>query len=252
MNGTKLFFAACIGFSMVVSGLIVFGALFVPDDVPPSLAAGFELWRDNGCAGCHTMYGLGGSYAPDLTHIASQRGEDYLREFLVNPEAFHPGERLMPRFGLTHDETTNLLGFLVWIESQEAASTFPPRPILVRGTGGLAGGVTVSQAQDDTAQEDPAVARGRAMFTQRCAACHSLTPEQAGLPGPSMYGIADRAWYRVVGQGPQEYIRNSIVHPSDFVVEGFADVMQKNFGAVLTGSDIDDLIVFLMTLEEQP
>lgn len=250
MPGTRLFFVASIGFSMLVVGAIVVGALFLSNNTPTSLAAGFAVWRANGCAGCHTLYGQGGTYAPDLTHIVSQRGEDYLREFFVNPEAFHPGERLMPRFSLTLDETTSLLGFLAWVETH-AAGDFPPRPILVRGTGGLAAGSAVAQAQDTVSDEDPAVTRGRTTFIQRCAACHSLMPEQAGLPGPSLHGIADRAWYRVIGQGPQEYIRNSILNPSDYVVEGFADVMQKNFGDTLTSADLDDLIAFLMTLEDK-
>lgn len=249
MGGTKLFFAACVLISLAFAGVLLADLASTARNIPPEVAAGRDLWQENGCAGCHTLYGQGALYAPDLTHIVSQRGQDFLREFLVDPPAFHPGERVMPRFGLTRTETDHVLAFLGWVGDQDAAERWSPRAVVVRGTGGLAAGVSIAEGQT-TRQEDTAVTRGRATFTQRCASCHALTQESGGLPGPSLYGIADRAWYRVVGQGPHEYIRNSILHPSDYVVEGYADVMQKNFGDVLTSSGVDDLVAFLMTLEE--
>ena len=96
------------------------------------MAQGFGVWRDYGCAGCHTLNGQGAPYAPDLTRIYSLRGETYLREFLVNPGAFHPDAiRMMPRLGLTIMQTDSLMAFLNWVDEQ--AGTFPPRPINVSG-----------------------------------------------------------------------------------------------------------------------
>jgi hypothetical protein len=65
--------------------------------------------------------------------------------------------------------------------------------------------------------------------------------------GPSLAGIASHAGSRVAGLSAEEYIRASIVHPSEFVVPGFQDVMQKNFGDVLSSGQINDLIAYLMT-----
>ena len=48
-------------------------------------------------------------------------------------------------------------------------------------------------------------------------------------------------------ESAEEYLRTSIIHPAEFIVPGFQDVMQKNFGDMLTSDQINDLIVFLMT-----
>lgn len=252
MQGTRAFFASCL----LVSGVlvvIVFGSLFSPQSIPDDVADGYALWRDNGCVGCHTLYGQGGAYAPDITHIYGQRGAGYLSEFLVNPGAFHPDARVMPRFGLTQSETDQLLAFLAWVDGNEEVTAWSPRPIVVNGMGGLGTGVT-SANQVSASDEDPAVTRGRTLFSRSpaiCSTCHSLEPGIV-LVGPSLAGIADRAWHRIGGVPPQEYIRESILNPSAYLVDGFQDVMQKNFAEVLTSDDINDLIAFLMTLEEAP
>ena len=91
--------------------------------------------------------------------------------------------------------------------------------------------------------------RGRYLFSNApaiCSTCHSLQPNVV-IVGPSLAGVASRAGSRVDGMSADEYLRNSIVHPSAFIVPGFQDVMQKNFGDVLTSDQINDLIAFLKT-----
>ncbi|NWF69744.1 MAG: cytochrome c [Chloroflexi bacterium] len=243
----RVFFAVCL-----LSGALLVGAAlgraFTAADLPPDAASGYAIWLNNSCAGCHTLYGQGGAYAPDLTHIYTQRGPDYLREFLANPAAFHPDQRAMPRFGLSQNETDQLLAFLAWINTQPAATNWPPRPIFVSG-GGTAQSAPVADNGDPTANSP--VERGRALFSRApaiCSTCHSLEPDVI-IVGPSLYGIADRASERVPGVSPEEYLRVSVLDPSAFVVPGFNDVMQKNFADTLTSENVSDLIAFLMTLE---
>ncbi|MDX1994177.1 MAG: cytochrome c [bacterium] len=254
MTGARAFFLACVVVGILVAG--AGGLAYIPGDagaMPEAAADGYQVWRANGCVGCHSLYGQGGTFAPDLTHIHSQRGDDYLREFLANPTAFHPDARRMPRFALTRAETDQLLAFLDWVDEQPTAENWPPRMIAVNGMGGL----TASNAATTTttvalSEEDAAIERGRALFSAApaaCSTCHSLEPNVT-LAGPSLHGIADRAWYRIPGVGPEDYIRASILAPSDYVVEGFTDVMQKNFGEALNSQQISDLIAFLMTQEE--
>lgn len=252
MPGTRQFFSLCTFISLILAGALL-AQTAAPDDVPDVAAAGYHVWQANRCAGCHTLYGQGGAYGPDLTHIYSQRGDTYLREFLVNPNAFHPGERIMPRFGLTISETSDLLAFLNWADTHEAGEGWPPRLIAVSGMGAIGAAprqdLAESQAQPT---ESPAVARGRTLYSRApaiCSTCHSLEADVV-IVGPSLHGIADRAWRRVLGQNAEEYIRRSILFPSEYIVPGYADVMQKNFGEVLTSDEINDLIAFLMTLEE--
>ncbi|MDP1548209.1 MAG: hydrogenase iron-sulfur subunit [Anaerolineales bacterium] len=83
-----------------------------------------------------------------------------------------------------------------------------------------------------------------------CRICHSLTKDER-IIGPSFYGIADRARERVPGMTAEEYLRQSILEPNTFIVPGYpAGQMIQNFGDILTEEQINDLIAFLMTLEE--
>ena len=251
MPGTRGFFAALLVVGALMVGILLSDVL-TPQDVPQEVAAGFALWQEQGCTGCHTLYGQGGAYAPDLTRIFNQRGADYISEFLVDPAAFHPDARVMPRFTLSLSERDELVAMLEWVGGQDAAD-WSPREIVVNGSGGFGTSVTVAQTTVNS-DEDPAVTRGRALFSRSpaiCSTCHSLEPDVV-VVGPSLYGIADRAWYRVTGLGPEQYIRESILDPSAYIVEGYTDVMQKNFGETLTSQDIADLTAFMMTLQDDP
>ncbi len=246
----RLFFAISVVASLFIV-VIVTSGWFLSQDLPPEVAAGYNVWQENGCIGCHTLYGQGGAFAPDLTHIYEQRGADYLREFMVNPNAFHPDQRLMPRFGLTVNETDNLLAFLDWATKQEPAVRWPPRLIAVSGSGSLTVAAVPEITAPEASPQDAAIARGRAIYSRApavCSTCHSLEPE-VRLVGPSLYGIATTAAERVSGQSAEDYIRTSILNPSDHIVEGFPDAMQKNFAETLSADEINDLIVFLLTQE---
>lgn len=82
-----------------------------------------------------------------------------------------------------------------------------------------------------------------------CRICHSLEPDVV-LVGPSFDGIATRAASRVPGLSAEEYLRESILEPNAYIVEGYpAGQMLQNFGELLTEEDIENLIAFLLTLE---
>ena len=248
MSGTRLFFAICLLMSAVAIVLAI-PSTAPAKAMPPAPSVGMGIWKARNCEGCHTLYGQGGAYAPDLTHIYATRGGDYLREFLLNPGAFHPNQRQMPMFGLTKSETDNVLAFLQWVGEQPAAQTWPPRPIIVSGGGSLDAAPAASGSNPSVANSDDPVVRGKYLFSNApaiCSTCHSLQPDVV-IVGPSLSGVANRAGSRVAGLTAEEYIRTSIVHPSEFIVPGFQDVMQKNFGDVLTSDQINDLIAYLMT-----
>ncbi|MCA0454164.1 MAG: cytochrome c [Chloroflexi bacterium] len=248
MSGTRLFFALCLVVSVVAFGAAILTSA-PASAMPPAPGVGMGIWKAYNCEGCHTIYGQGGAYAPDLTHIYAARGRDYLREFLANPAAFHPDQRQMPMFGLTKSETDNLLAFLQWVGEQPAAQSWPPRPITVSGGGSLSAAPVTAPADNAAPVSDDPVVRGQALFSNTpaiCSTCHSLTPDVV-IVGPSLAGIAERAATHAEGQSAEAYIRTSIVNPSAHIVEGFQDVMQKNFGDVLTSDQINDLIAFLMT-----
>ncbi|MBI5823643.1 MAG: hydrogenase iron-sulfur subunit [Chloroflexi bacterium] len=84
-----------------------------------------------------------------------------------------------------------------------------------------------------------------------CRICHSLEKNEK-IIGPSFYGIATRAAERIPGMTAEEYLRQSIVEPNAFVVPDYPEgQMIQNFGSILTEEQINDLIAFLMTMEEE-
>ncbi len=82
-----------------------------------------------------------------------------------------------------------------------------------------------------------------------CITCHSLEPDTV-LVGPSQAGLASRAGSRVDGQSAEEYVKNSITNPNEFIVDGFTEgVMYQNYGSELTAQEIDDIVAYTMTLK---
>jgi len=253
MPGTRLFFAICLAAALGLVILVpVLGGAFAARTVSDDVTRGFGVWRSYGCAGCHTLDGQGGPYAPDLTRIYSVRGDTYLREFLINPGALHPDAiRTMPRLGLTETESSDVIAFLKWVGDQSA--TFPPRPINVSGglpesAASSASAAPPSASSTSEVPSDP-VAAGHYWFTRppaNCATCHSLQPDVV-LVGPSLANVGNRAGSRRAGMTAEQYLRQSILDPGAFVVPGFPNAMARNFGEVLNGEQISDLIAFLMT-----
>ena len=82
-----------------------------------------------------------------------------------------------------------------------------------------------------------------------CRICHSLRPDVV-IVGPSFAGVATRAETRVPGMTAEEYLRQSILDPNAYIVEGFSsDMAPPNFAELLTDEQVDDLVAFLLTLK---
>ena len=55
-----------------------------------SAPKGRDLYAKMNCAACHIVRGQGGSFGPELTDIGVMRGQQYLRQALVEPAAVLP------------------------------------------------------------------------------------------------------------------------------------------------------------------
>jgi nitric oxide reductase subunit C len=105
--------------------------------------------------------------------------------------------------------------------------------------------------------------RGEKLFgTLPCVSCHDVTkPWPGGDICPNLGNIATEAArivksrdYHGKAKTAADYIRESIVDPNAYIVPGAAyrvapgqSVMPKDFGATLSGAQIDDLVAYLMT-----
>jgi hypothetical protein len=68
--------------------------------------------------------------------------------------------------------------------------------------------------------------------------------------GPSLAGIASQSDKRIEGMDTEEYIRNSILNPGGFTVEGFPEnTMPNSLKDELTGDDLEAVIAYLLTLK---
>lgn len=106
----------------------------------------------------------------------------------------------------------------------------------------------VASTSGGTGGGDPRI--GQRIFTSigGCNACHD-TSSGMTIVGPSLKGVASRAASRQPGVDAATYLRESILNPNKFVVQGFAQgLMPQTFSAVLSKQQVDDLIAYMLTL----
>ena len=247
-------------------------------NITPAVTHGKDVWHKNNCINCHTLFGEGAYYAPDLTKIAQHRGAAYLQAYLKDPSKFYDEQRhrrLMPKQDMTDVEIADLVSFLDWVSKVDNQG-WPPRPILVTGAGiGPMGALPAGQAAAviQSAQppgavsaptgKDP-IALGEIVFktaTPACPACHSMVPG-AQMAGPSLAGLATRAQqtvgsadYKGQGKDVAAYLRESIVQPSAHMVPGAmysasgVSFMPATYAKDLTPDQIAHLVAYLTTFK---
>jgi nitric oxide reductase subunit C len=262
------FVAGTTIFALVFVGLTIdshrqFGRLTHEENITASVVAGKHVWHRKNCINCHTLLGEGAYYAPDLTKIAQYRGDAYLRQFLQDPSRYYSEERhgrLMPNPRLSEEEITGVIAFLTWVSHIDNQG-WPPRPIVVSAA--TPQGIMLGTPVPAAASSDP-VALGEALFRRTppaCFSCHSVQ-ENISLVGPSLAGIGARAAqtigtpeYKGTARTVEDYIRESILHPSAFVVAGptFSaggqSIMPAIYDQMLQPDQIDTLVAYLATLK---
>jgi len=271
--------------SVIFLGLTVdshrqFPTLTNTDQITDSVVRGQDVWHNYNCINCHTIFGEGAYYAPDLTKITQQRGTPYLTAFLKDPSQFYNEEthrRIMPNLGMADDEIADVIAFMDWVSKVDNQG-WPPRPILVAG--GSIPGTDLSLAQQETeAQSETGslppgarpvsdgnnpIALGEALFKSAvptCAACHSMAAG-VNLAGPSLAGMATLAEktiqspdYHGKATTAEEFIRESIVEPSAYLhpgpmySAGGTSFMPPSYGKDLSPEQIDQLVAYLSSFK---
>lgn len=253
------------------------------ENITPAVKRGQAVWHENNCINCHTLFGEGAYYAPDLTKITQHRGEQYLKAYMRDPSKFYDEQRhrrLMPKQDISDEDISALIAFLDWVSKVDNQG-WPPRPILV--TGASIPGTDLTAAQQAQAPlpgqvakvdergpgarpvaggENP-IALGQALFRSvapACNACHSVAPG-VNMVGPSLSGVGSRA-EKMIASGEYKgkakdvagHIRESILEPSAYVVPGAmysangVSFMPDTYGKALKPEQIDQLVAYLMSL----
>jgi len=99
---------------------------------------------------------------------------------------------------------------------------------------------------------EPGAAEGEKLFNARetgCSNCHTIDPGRH-LVGPSLAGIAVTGADRIEGLDAAGYIRQSILLPDEYVVDGYrSGQMLPIYLERLSPAEIDALIAYLLTLD---
>jgi len=95
----------------------------------------------------------------------------------------------------------------------------------------------------------PQAAQGRAQFERYCSRCHGTVGETV-VVGPSLAGIASRAENRIESMDAEAYIRDSIMNPNAYTVEGFLEgTMPVDIAGQIQPEDLEAIMAYLLTLK---
>lgn len=277
----RMFAIASTGISVLVFLILTldshrqFDTLTNAENITPEVTHGKDVWHKYNCINCHTLFGEGAYYAPDLTKITQHRGEAYLQAYMRDPAKFYDENkhrRLMPKQDLSEKEISDLIKFLDWV-SKVDNQDWPPRPILVTGSfipGADSVAAVAAGSADNPAgirpvtDDDDPRAQGEHVFRSAipaCNACHSTAPG-ANMAGPTLAGLVTRA-EAVLASGDytgkatdvEGYIRESVIAPSAHLVPGDmysangTSFMPVGYEDSLTPEQLDHLIAYLATLK---
>jgi nitric oxide reductase subunit C len=112
---------------------LIFGHRYSADEADDLIGKGKLVIQSRACIDCHTFFGNGGYYAPDLTRAWTDpiwmrypgpRRADKLVKFLMHP--LRLGSRAMPDLNIQRDEAEALVAYLKWMSSVDG-NGFPDR-----------------------------------------------------------------------------------------------------------------------------
>lgn len=147
------------------------------DQLTPQVVAGKEIWEANNCMGCHTLFGEGAYYAPELTKVVERRGIPWIKVFLKDPQAMFPGQRKMVQYDFTDQQIDEVVAFLDWAGKVDL-NGFPAKPPLREALQAVA--PAAAEAAAPAAKPIPEV-----FVTGSCLGCHQLQG-QGGAAGAAM------------------------------------------------------------------
>ncbi|MGA7449994.1 MAG: cytochrome c [Rhodoplanes sp.] len=98
-----------------------------------SVARGKHVWEKNACINCHTLFGEGAYFAPELGNVWIRYGGKEDKEgaraaliaWMQSQPSGVPGRRQMPQFHLSDQELNDLVDFLEWA-SRTNLQGWPP------------------------------------------------------------------------------------------------------------------------------
>ncbi len=246
----NIFIAGTLLFMVVLVGMTVDSLQQVIKTRTPQLTdavvAGKQVWQNKNCNDCHTVLGIGGYFAPELTKVVDRRGAQWLTAWLTNPQLMIPGTT-MPNQRLSQSNVTNLVTFFTWV-NQVNTNNWPPQPLALAGGAGQ--GAPTAAPGAAQAGTPSANVQDVAALVQKggCSGCHTIPGIQGavGTVGPNWCVPAQNLR---AGKIDQAYIRRAIVDPNADIAQGYSpNIMPQNYGTLFAGQEIDTLVAYIAGL----
>jgi mono/diheme cytochrome c family protein len=184
----------------------------------------------NKCASCHALKDAGSTGAlqgPDLDAAFAEARASGMDSDTIAGVVKAQVENPRPS---TDNPSVSMPANLVTGEDLEDVASYVAS---VAGAPGIKG----PQLPDDP---------GAQVFANnQCSGCHTLKAADAsGTTGPNLDQV-------IPGQSAAE-VRKSIVDPSAKLAQGYADVMPKNFGELISPQELSALVQFLLEYSGKP
>lgn len=84
------------------------------ENITEAVIRGKHTWEKNNCMGCHTIFGEGAYYAPELTKVIERRGDAYVKGVLMSKFPWQPNGRKMVAYGLSEADAQDMVEFFKW------------------------------------------------------------------------------------------------------------------------------------------
>ena len=110
---------------------LIFGHKYTPDEAEKIMRKGKLVIQSRSCINCHTVFGNGAYYGPDLTKAwldpawekmwipmtQTKTKEDAMVQFLMHPDRYPTWGRQMPNLNLSEEEARAVTAYLKWMSS---------------------------------------------------------------------------------------------------------------------------------------
>ncbi len=151
------------------------------------VVAGKKIFRKYNCNDCHTILGIGGYYAPDLTRVYRRKGAKYIESVIMDPEnTLKNSFRKMPKkyaggYEVTPEEVKKMITFFKWVDGIDT-NNWPPQDHKEKTFGG-----------NSFYQNNSAGGTNDLTLLKRkgCIDCHKIRGT-GGTYGPALDGVGSR------------------------------------------------------------
>lgn len=136
------------------------------------------LMRESRCITCHSIYGRGGTIAPELERVGDKVTEEWLANYLLNVHYYQP-KKTMLQFNFTEQDVLDIASY-VMEEFSEDEYEYPPDE-------------QESSPSGEVVSPEDVITSGKAAFLgYGCRGCHDVTGIERMKVAPPLTDVGDR------------------------------------------------------------